>query len=144
MPVTSLVPEGYADLVGLIGAEVRSTRLRVARAASTELVTMNWRIGRLILDRQQTEAWDSAVIRPLALDLRGEFPNMTGLSATNLQYMRVRCRLARYRRIFPTIRWEIAMESRLHLAGRFPDDLDIGCVFSQSKGRRRHCSLLGS
>jgi predicted nuclease of restriction endonuclease-like (RecB) superfamily len=86
--VTSLVPEGYGDLVGLIGAEVRTTRLRAARAANTELVRMNWRIGRLILERQQIQPWGSAVIRQLAADLRREFPDMTGLSATNLQYMR--------------------------------------------------------
>ena len=84
-PVTSLVPEGYGDLVGLIGAEVRTMRLR---AAKTELVRMNRRIGRLILERQQIQPWGSAVIRQLAADLRLEFPDMTGLSATNLQYMR--------------------------------------------------------
>ena len=57
--MTSLVPESYGDLVDRIGAEVRTTRLRAARAANTELVAMNWRIGRLILDRQQTEPWGS-------------------------------------------------------------------------------------
>jgi len=67
---------------------VRTTRLRAARAANTELVRMNWRIGRLILERQQIQPWGSAVIRQLAADLRREFPDMTGLSATNLQYMR--------------------------------------------------------
>lgn len=49
----SLVPDGYSDLVDLIGVEVRTTRLRAARAANTELVAMNWRIGRLILERQK-------------------------------------------------------------------------------------------
>jgi hypothetical protein len=49
-----LVPEGYGDLVGLIGAEVRTTRLQAARAANTELIRMNWRIGRLILECQLT------------------------------------------------------------------------------------------
>ena len=82
------MPEGYGDLVGLIGAEVRTTRLRAARAANTELNRMNWRTGRLILERQQIEPWGSAVIRQLAADLRREFPDMTELSATNLQYMR--------------------------------------------------------
>ena len=86
--MVSLVPEGYGDLVDLIGVEVRAARLRAARAANTELVRMNWRIGRLILERQQTQPWGSAVIRRLVLDLRREFPDMTGLSATNLQYMR--------------------------------------------------------
>jgi predicted nuclease of restriction endonuclease-like (RecB) superfamily len=84
----SLVPDGYSDLVDLIGVEVRTTRLRAVRAANTELVAMNWRIGRLILERQQAEPWGSGVIKRLALDLRRQFPGMTGLSATNLQYMR--------------------------------------------------------
>lgn len=86
--VTALVPEGYRELVNAIGVEVRTTRLRVARAATSELVQMNWRIGRLILLRQQAQPWGSGVIRQLAGDLRREFPDMTGLSATNLQYMR--------------------------------------------------------
>ncbi len=33
----SLVPDGYSGLVDLIGVEVRTTRLRAARAANTEL-----------------------------------------------------------------------------------------------------------
>ncbi len=86
--MTSLEPGGFGDLVDQIGVEVRTTRLRAARAANTELVAMNWRIGRLILDRQQTEPWGSGVIRRLAAELRREFPDMKGLSATNLQYMR--------------------------------------------------------
>ena len=65
-----------------------STRLRAMRTANTELIALIWRIGRLILERQRTQPWGSAVIRRLVLDLRREFPDMTGLSATNLQYMR--------------------------------------------------------
>ena len=49
---------------------------------------MNRRISRLNLERQQIQPWVSAVIRQLAADLRRESPDMTGLSATNLQYMR--------------------------------------------------------
>ena len=86
--MTSLVPESYGGLVDAIGVEVRATRLRAVRAANTELVAMYWRIGRLILGRQRTEPWGSGVIRQLAADLRNEFPTLTGLSATNLQYMR--------------------------------------------------------
>jgi hypothetical protein len=84
----SLVPDGYGGLVDSIGVEVRTTRLRAARAANTELVGLYWRIGRLILDRQQTEPWGSGVIKRLSTELRRGFPDMKGLSATNLQYMR--------------------------------------------------------
>ena len=88
VPVTSVVPGGFGDLVDRISVEVRSTRLRAARAANVELVAMNWRIGRLILDRQQAQPWGSGVIKHLASELRREFADMKGLSATNLQYMR--------------------------------------------------------
>jgi len=83
-----VVPASYGDLLGRISSEVRSTRLRAARAVNSELVAMNWRIGQLILRRQENEPWGSGVIKQLAADLRREFPSMTGLSATNLQYMR--------------------------------------------------------
>jgi hypothetical protein len=49
---------------------------------------MYWRIGRLILIRQENEPCGSGVIKRLAGDLRREFPDMKGLSPTNLQYMR--------------------------------------------------------
>ena len=88
MTSLSTVPDGYGGLVDAVGVEVRTTRLRAARSANTVLVRLYWRIGRLILDRQQAQPWGSKVIRQLAADLRREFPDMTGLSATNLQYMR--------------------------------------------------------
>ena len=39
--MTSLAPGGFGDLVDRIGVEVRTTRLRAARAANTELVAMS-------------------------------------------------------------------------------------------------------
>ena len=79
---------GYSELLGQIAAEVRSTRLRALRAANAEVIALNWRIGRLILRRQAQEGWGARVITFLSHYLRREFPAMTGLSASNLQYMR--------------------------------------------------------
>lgn len=45
-------------------------------------------IGRTILQRQEAESWGSGVIGRLADDLRAEFPEMKGLSRSNLFYMR--------------------------------------------------------
>ncbi len=41
-----------------------------------------------ILERQAHESWGSRVIDRLSADLRHDFPDMTGLSARNLKYMR--------------------------------------------------------
>jgi predicted nuclease of restriction endonuclease-like (RecB) superfamily len=53
-----------------------------------ELVLLYWSIGRDILVRQENEGWGARVIDRLAADLRRDFPEMTGLSARNLKYMR--------------------------------------------------------
>lgn len=60
----------YGDLLARIAAEVRSTRLRIARTTGSEVLALYWRIGQLILARQQAEPWGSGVIRRLSMDLR--------------------------------------------------------------------------
>lgn len=80
-----VVPDEYSDLLAQITAEVRATRLRVARTASSEVLALYWRIGHLILARQEAEAWGSGVIRRLSTNLRRQFPDMKGLSPSNLQ-----------------------------------------------------------
>jgi hypothetical protein len=53
-----------------------------------ELVMLYWQIGREILARQRAQGWGARVVERLAGDLSREFPEMTGLSRTNLLYMR--------------------------------------------------------
>lgn len=47
----AVVPDEYGDLVARMAAEVRSTRLRVARTVGSEVLALYWRIGQLILVR---------------------------------------------------------------------------------------------
>jgi len=86
-PVAQL-PEGYPGLVEDIKARVRSTRVKAALAANSELVLLYWHIGRAILERQHEEGWGAKVIDHLSRDLRREFPDMRGFSSRNLNYMR--------------------------------------------------------
>jgi DUF1016 N-terminal domain len=57
-------------------------------AVNQELILALLGIGREILERQAREDWRSRVIDRLSADLRRDFPDMTGLSARNLKYMR--------------------------------------------------------
>jgi len=57
-------------------------------AVNQELVRLYWGIGKEILERQTSEGWGSKVVERLAKDLHSEFPEMKGLSRTNLLYMR--------------------------------------------------------
>ena len=57
-------------------------------AANGEQIRLYHDIGREILDRQSRQGWGAKVIDRLSADLRAEFPDMKGLSASNLKYMR--------------------------------------------------------
>lgn len=79
---------GYAALVAELKQRITDARLRAALSVNRELVLLYWGIGRDILSRQQSEGWGTKVIDRLAIDLGRTFPEMTGLSARNLKYMR--------------------------------------------------------
>ena len=80
--------EGYAALLGELKERIRTVRLRAAVAVNQELIQLYWSIGQDILARQDAAGWGGRVIDRLAVDLRRDFPKMTGLSARNLKYMR--------------------------------------------------------
>ena len=83
-----ITPVGYAELLDQLKVRIRSARLQAAAAVNRELIHLYWEIGRTILERQEREGWGAKVIERLAADLRHEFPDMRGLSTTNLFYMR--------------------------------------------------------
>lgn len=57
--VTQMVklPDGYSELVAAVRADVVATGLRAARAADHEMLGLYWRVGRLVLERQDRQGW---------------------------------------------------------------------------------------
>ena len=82
------LPTGYTDLLGELKSRVRAARTQALRTINTQLIELYWSIGKTILERQEIEEWGSRVMSRLADDLRAEFPEMKGLSRSNLFYMR--------------------------------------------------------
>lgn len=80
--------EEYAELLAEVKRTVATTRWRAQRVVNTELVAMYWQIGKNILRRQEQQEWGRAVVERLSDDLRRAFPQSTGLSQSNLFYMR--------------------------------------------------------
>lgn len=78
----------YGQLLGALKERIRSARLRTAVAVNRALVELYWSIGRDILVRQNEQGWGAKIVARLAGDLRRDFPEMTGLSPRNLNYMR--------------------------------------------------------
>jgi predicted nuclease of restriction endonuclease-like (RecB) superfamily len=79
--------DGYGELLSRLKERVRTSRVRAARAANTELMRLYWSIGRDILDRQEAAGWGTKDVDRLAADLRAKFPERDW-SRWNLLYMR--------------------------------------------------------
>lgn len=77
----------YAALIQTLKTEISQARIRAHLSVNKEMITLYWRIGSQILERQDKEGWGTKVIENISNDLRKEFPEMKGLSARNLVYM---------------------------------------------------------
>lgn len=78
----------YAALIQTLKTEISQARIRAHLSVNKEMISLYWRIGSQILERQDKEGWGTKVIENISNDLRKEFPEMKGLSARNLKYMR--------------------------------------------------------
>ncbi len=82
------LPDDYASVLTGLKQRVRESRYRAQRLINTELIRLNWQIGRVLVEHTDRARWGDKVIERLAVDLRSEFAGVTGLSARNLKYMR--------------------------------------------------------
>lgn len=82
------LPADYPRFLTEIKARIAAARTRATLAVNTELLKLYWEIGHDILLRERREGWGAKVIDRLAADLRRDFPEMKGLSRSNLHYMR--------------------------------------------------------
>ena len=84
----SLVPAGYPALLTRVKERVRTAQIKAALSANRELILLYWDIGHAIVEAQKDKGYGRRVVEVLSVDLRREFPTMTGLSALNLWRMR--------------------------------------------------------
>ncbi|MDQ2797251.1 MAG: PDDEXK nuclease domain-containing protein [Actinomycetota bacterium] len=98
-----LEPAQYGEVLSRLKAEVRAAQLRAQRTVNTALLELFWTIGSEILGQQQVLGWGAKVIDQLARDLRAEFPDMRGLTRSNLYYMRSFAAAWPDRAIVPTL-----------------------------------------
>ncbi|MCA1537507.1 DUF1016 family protein [Bradyrhizobium sp. NBAIM03] len=87
-PATEIDAQSYSAFVGDLKTKIAEARHRAGLSVNRELILLYWTVGRDILIRQEKEGWGAKVIDRLADDLGRAFPEMTGLSARNLKYMR--------------------------------------------------------
>ncbi|MBK9573069.1 MAG: DUF1016 family protein [Rhodoferax sp.] len=76
----------YQAWLGTIKQRIVSVRLRMALAASRELILFYWDLGAMISQKQAQSQWGDKLIAQLSADLHKAFPDIKGLSASNLKY----------------------------------------------------------
>ena len=76
----------YQEWLSTIKQRIVSVRLRMALAASRELTLFYWELGAMIAQRQAQSQWGDKLIAQLSVDLQKAFPDIKGLSASNLKY----------------------------------------------------------
>jgi predicted nuclease of restriction endonuclease-like (RecB) superfamily len=86
--VTPAIPKGYSSFLAEPKERIRHAQLRAVLSVNRELVLLYWSMRRDILARQRDQGWGAKVTDRLAGDLRKAFPEMSGFSPRNLNYMR--------------------------------------------------------
>jgi predicted nuclease of restriction endonuclease-like (RecB) superfamily len=84
----SEMPDGYFDFIQQIKKTISQQRIKTLVSANTAMIVLYWEIGNSILQRQQQLGWGAKVIDRMSVDLKNEFPEMSGFSPRNLKYMR--------------------------------------------------------
>lgn len=87
-PAVDELGKEYGDFISRIKDEVKRQRLSVVLNANKSMILLYWKLGKLILNKQEKEGWGSKVIDRISFDLRKEFPEMNGFSPRNIKYMR--------------------------------------------------------
>ena len=75
-------------LLGALKERIRSAQLDALRSVNREQISLYTDIGRMIVERQQGDAWGKGIVDNLADDLRKEFPGANGFSVANLWRMK--------------------------------------------------------
>jgi len=80
--------QDYLVFLNDVKTEIRSARIKVARAANRQLIQLYWWLGKSIAEKQEKLGWGKSVVEQLAKDLQRSFEGRSGFSTQNLWYMR--------------------------------------------------------
>lgn len=74
----------YKDWLIALKQKVRSTQMKAVLTVNAQLIHFHWELGKMISEKEKV--WGSKFLNRLSLDLKQEFPNLSGFSVSNLKY----------------------------------------------------------
>ena len=75
----------YKQILESVKNEILKSQYKAMQVVNKELIFMYWHIGKIIVDNSK---WGNKFIDSLSIDLKLEFPEVTGFSVRNLKYMK--------------------------------------------------------
>ena len=74
----------YKQWLAELKGKIRSTQIKAAIAVNSALIQFYWELGKMIAEKENV--WGDKLIEQVAKDLQSEFPDIKGLSKSNLKY----------------------------------------------------------
>lgn len=84
----NLINEDYMNFIGEIKNKIRNSQYEAMKAVNKTLINLYWGIGQEIYNQQQEKGWGKSIVELLAKELKKEFTDVQGFSASNLWRMR--------------------------------------------------------
>ncbi len=76
----------YKDWLIELKSKIRSSQAKAAVVVNSALIQFYWELGKMIAKKISASNWGDKILAQVANDLKDEFPEMKGLSRSNLFY----------------------------------------------------------
>ena len=119
---TTISTQDYTALLNDVRERIRGAQLQALRSVNRELIGLYWDVGRMIVERQETEGWGRSVVERLAQDLQAELPGVQGFSVSSLWYMRKLYLAYRDKQVLQPLAGDIAWTHNQVILDRCEDD----------------------
>ena len=80
----SKLSQEYKQWIVELKGKIRSAQAKAAISVNTELIQLYWELGKMSAAQENT--WGSKLIARVSKDLQAEFPDLKGLTRSNLFY----------------------------------------------------------
>ena len=78
----------YRNWLRDLKLQIKTGQVKAAFSVNSQMIILYWDLGRQIIEKQEAVKWGSGFIEQLSMDLRKEFPDITGFSKDNLLMMK--------------------------------------------------------
>lgn len=76
----------YKIWISELKLKIRSTQIKASIAVNSVLIEFYWDLGKMITEKQTQANWGDKLLENISNDLKTEFPDLQGLSRSNLKY----------------------------------------------------------